>query len=188
MSKAQEGFHHGVVSFRMTYSFPIVADLYKEGKRYGEIYTSKYFIILFKEFRSPTTHIAGSIVLILLTGDLYTMYGVVINYFTVFDLYLLHVSVSLILISLLISSFCRFGIYVPVIVFFTIPNRTPCVSAGVKISTFINIYFYIITYFFISQGANGSIMSGLDLFDNEIPQDEEQRYIVDALTDRALKS
>lgn len=31
------------------------------------------------------------------------------------------------------------------------------------------------------------MLHGLDLFDNGIPQDEEQRYIVDALTDRAVK-
>ncbi|XP_026322448.1 arylsulfatase B-like [Hyposmocoma kahamanoa] len=43
------------------------------------------------------------------------------------------------------------------------------------------------TYNKIEQFGNGSLMFGLDLFDNEIPQDEEQRYIVDALTDRALK-
>ncbi|XP_049869903.1 arylsulfatase B-like isoform X1 [Pectinophora gossypiella] len=43
------------------------------------------------------------------------------------------------------------------------------------------------TYNKVEPGPDGRLMFGLDLFDNEIPQDEEQRYIVDALTDRAVK-
>lgn len=35
---------------------------------------------------------------------------------------------------------------------------------------------------------NGREFFGLDLFDNDIPQDDEERYIVDALTDRAIGS
>ncbi|CAK1598752.1 unnamed protein product [Parnassius mnemosyne] len=43
------------------------------------------------------------------------------------------------------------------------------------------------TYNKIETWPNGRQHFGLDLFDNDIPQDEEQRYIVDALTDRAVK-
>ncbi|XP_028175742.1 arylsulfatase B-like isoform X3 [Ostrinia furnacalis] len=39
----------------------------------------------------------------------------------------------------------------------------------------------------VETWPNGRLLYGLDLFDNDIPQEEEQRYIVDALTDRAIK-
>ncbi|XP_063619265.1 arylsulfatase B-like [Cydia splendana] len=43
------------------------------------------------------------------------------------------------------------------------------------------------TYNKIDEWPNGRQMFGVDLFDNDIPQDTETRYIVDALTDRALR-
>ncbi|KAJ0178806.1 hypothetical protein K1T71_005581 [Dendrolimus kikuchii] len=43
------------------------------------------------------------------------------------------------------------------------------------------------TYNKVESWPDGRLMFGLDLFDNDIPQDKEQRYIVDALTDRAVK-
>ncbi|KAI8424447.1 hypothetical protein MSG28_002935 [Choristoneura fumiferana] len=43
------------------------------------------------------------------------------------------------------------------------------------------------TYFKVDDWPNGRTMFGLDLFDNEIPQESETRYVVDALTERALR-
>ncbi|XP_052749238.1 arylsulfatase B-like isoform X2 [Galleria mellonella] len=43
------------------------------------------------------------------------------------------------------------------------------------------------TYNKVETWPDGRILFGLDLYDNDIPQDEEERYIVDALTDRAVK-
>ncbi|XP_021202268.1 arylsulfatase B [Bombyx mori] len=43
------------------------------------------------------------------------------------------------------------------------------------------------TYTNIEMWPSGRQMLGLDLFDNGIPQNHEERYIVDALTDRAVK-
>lgn len=39
-----------------------------------------------------------------------------------------------------------------------------------------------------AQWPNGRQMGGLDLYDDATPQDCEQRYIVDALTEKAVKS
>ncbi|XP_053604010.1 arylsulfatase B-like isoform X2 [Plodia interpunctella] len=39
----------------------------------------------------------------------------------------------------------------------------------------------------IETWSDGTLMFGLDLFDDDVPQEEEQRYILDALTDRAVK-
>ncbi|XP_041970965.1 arylsulfatase B-like [Aricia agestis] len=41
------------------------------------------------------------------------------------------------------------------------------------------------TYNKIETWPNGREMFGLDLFDNDVPQDQEERYVVDALTQRA---
>lgn len=38
------------------------------------------------------------------------------------------------------------------------------------------------------QWPNGRQFFGLDFFDNDVPQDDEERYIVDAFTDRAIQS
>ncbi|XP_059046071.1 arylsulfatase B-like [Achroia grisella] len=43
------------------------------------------------------------------------------------------------------------------------------------------------TYNKVEMWPDGRTLFGLDLYDNDIPQDEEDRYIVDALTDRAVK-
>ncbi|CAH0605798.1 unnamed protein product [Chrysodeixis includens] len=43
------------------------------------------------------------------------------------------------------------------------------------------------TYNKIETWPNGRLMFGLDLYDDAIPQDCEQRYIVDALTEKAVK-
>ncbi|XP_068631127.1 arylsulfatase B-like [Battus philenor] len=42
------------------------------------------------------------------------------------------------------------------------------------------------TYNKVETWPNGRLLYGLDLFDNDKPQHKEQRYIVDALTDRAI--
>ncbi|XP_013164812.1 PREDICTED: arylsulfatase B-like [Papilio xuthus] len=42
------------------------------------------------------------------------------------------------------------------------------------------------TYNKVETWPNGRLLFGLDLFNNDKPQEEEQRYIVDALTDRAV--
>nr|XP_049694929.1 arylsulfatase B [Helicoverpa armigera] len=43
------------------------------------------------------------------------------------------------------------------------------------------------TYNKVETWPNGRLMFGLDLYDDAIPQDFEQRYIVDALTEKAVK-
>ncbi|CAB3238845.1 unnamed protein product [Arctia plantaginis] len=43
------------------------------------------------------------------------------------------------------------------------------------------------TYNKVETWPNGRQMFGLDLYDDGVPQDSEQRYIVDALTDKAVK-
>ncbi|KAF9801096.1 hypothetical protein SFRURICE_019258 [Spodoptera frugiperda] len=43
------------------------------------------------------------------------------------------------------------------------------------------------TYNKVETWPNGRLMFGLDLYDDEIPQETEHRYIVDALTDKAVK-
>ncbi|CAH0407290.1 unnamed protein product [Chilo suppressalis] len=43
------------------------------------------------------------------------------------------------------------------------------------------------TYNKVERWPDGRLLFGMDLYDNDIPQDQENRYIVDALTDRAVK-
>ncbi|XP_063824164.1 arylsulfatase B-like isoform X2 [Ostrinia nubilalis] len=43
------------------------------------------------------------------------------------------------------------------------------------------------TYNKVETWPNGYSLFGLDLFDDNIPQEDEERYIVDALTDRAVR-
>ncbi|CAH4035540.1 unnamed protein product [Pieris brassicae] len=44
-----------------------------------------------------------------------------------------------------------------------------------------------LSYHKVEEWPNGTLMFGLDFFDNDIPQITEERYAVDALTDRAIE-
>ncbi|CAF4812318.1 unnamed protein product [Pieris macdunnoughi] len=44
-----------------------------------------------------------------------------------------------------------------------------------------------LSYHKVEQWPDGTLLFGLDLFDNDIPQITEERYVVDALTDRAVE-
>ncbi|CAF4812307.1 unnamed protein product [Pieris macdunnoughi] len=44
-----------------------------------------------------------------------------------------------------------------------------------------------LTYHSVQQWPDGTLLFGLDFFDNDIPQITEERYVVDALTDRAIE-